>query len=190
MGERLGSLNLYSRVGRAFSEFDAALLRVYASLIASTIRLARDGREAREEAAGLIKAMESRSIIEQAKGIVMATGGGVSADEAFDFLVVSSQQRNIKLARLAKELVDLTSGADGVKAIARTRDYSRSRQGTSILTSSSCPDATTARLPGYAHSRRSRPQGMWGGACGRRVGEGLLNRGALSLNSSIRALIS
>nr|WP_271213457.1 ANTAR domain-containing protein [Rhodococcus wratislaviensis] len=147
MGDGLGSLNLYSRVGRAFSEFDAALLRVYASLIASTIRLARDGREAREEVAGLIKAMESRSIIEQAKGIVMATGG-VSADEAFDFLVVSSQQRNIKLARLAKELVDLTSAADGVKAIARKRDYSRLRQGTSILTSSSCPDATTARLPG------------------------------------------
>ena len=147
VGDGLGSLNLYSRIGSAFSEFDAALLRVYATLIASTIRLARDGREAREEVAGLIKAMESRSIIEQAKGIVMATGG-VSADEAFDFLVVSSQQRNIKLARLAKELVDPTSGADGVKAIARTRDYSRSRQGTSILTSSSCPDATTARLPG------------------------------------------
>jgi hypothetical protein len=111
VGDGTGSLNLYSRVDWAFSEFDAALLRVYTTLIASTIRLARDGREAREEVAGLIKAMESRSIIEQAKGIVMATGG-VSADDAFAFLVVSSQQRNVKLARLAQELVDLTSGAD------------------------------------------------------------------------------
>ena len=110
VGDGTGSLNLYSRVGQSFSEFDAALLGVYTTLIASTIRLAREGRDAREEVAGLIKAMESRSIIEQAKGIVMATGG-VSADAAFDFLVVSSQHRNVKLARLAQELVDMTSGA-------------------------------------------------------------------------------
>ncbi|MFF2113577.1 ANTAR domain-containing protein [Rhodococcus koreensis] len=111
-GGGAGWLNLFSGAENAFSEFDAVLLQVYATLIESTIRLTGDGREAREEVAGLTRAMESRSIIEQAKGIVMATGG-VSAADAFDFLVVSSQKKNVKLALLAQEVVDLTTGADG-----------------------------------------------------------------------------
>ncbi|MDT2004807.1 ANTAR domain-containing protein [Rhodococcus opacus] len=107
-GGSAGSLTLYSPVAQAFSEFDAVLLRLYTSLITPTIQLAQDGRDARAEVAGLTKAMQSRSVIEQAKGIVMATGG-VSADDAFDFLVANSQQRNVKLNRLAQELVDLTT---------------------------------------------------------------------------------
>ncbi|SEE00836.1 ANTAR domain-containing protein [Rhodococcus jostii] len=109
IGDAAGSLTLYSPVAQAFSEFDAVLLRLYTNLITPTIQLAQGGREARAEIAGLTKAMQSRSVIEQAKGIVMATGG-VSADDAFDFLVTHSQQRNIKLHRLAQELVDLTTG--------------------------------------------------------------------------------
>jgi AmiR/NasT family two-component response regulator len=48
--------------------------------------------------------MESRAIIEQAKGVIIATSG-CSADEAFDLLRLQSQTENRKLRDIASELV-------------------------------------------------------------------------------------
>jgi AmiR/NasT family two-component response regulator len=62
--------------------------------------------ELREEVEGLRRALASRAIIEQAKGIVMATSG-CDADEAFRILVQQSQHQNRKLREVAAELVDL-----------------------------------------------------------------------------------
>jgi len=51
------------------------------------------------------QALRSRAIIDQAKGIIMAQNR-CSGEEAFQVLVRASQARNVKLARLAAQLVD------------------------------------------------------------------------------------
>jgi hypothetical protein len=51
------------------------------------------------------QAMESRAVIEQAKGIAMERYG-IRAEVAWAWLVRTSQQRNIKVRVLAQELVD------------------------------------------------------------------------------------
>jgi AmiR/NasT family two-component response regulator len=57
----------------------------------------------------LRKALSSRSLIEQAKGIVMAAKH-CSADEAFDHLVMLSNTSHRKLREVAAELVRSAGG--------------------------------------------------------------------------------
>ncbi|MGE2720423.1 PAS and ANTAR domain-containing protein [Mycolicibacterium celeriflavum] len=52
---------------------------------------------------------EHRAIIEQAKGVLMMTYG-ITAERAFDILVWRSQETNIKLRRLAAQVVDDFTG--------------------------------------------------------------------------------
>ncbi|NLG56548.1 MAG: GAF and ANTAR domain-containing protein [Rhodococcus sp.] len=103
--DNVGSLNLYSFDDRGLSDLDAALLRVYTTSVESTIVLAREAEHAYAELAGLKKAMATRAVIEQAKGIVMSLQR-IGADEAFEVLVTNSQHENIKLAALAQRIVD------------------------------------------------------------------------------------
>jgi hypothetical protein len=56
------------------------------------------------EVEGLRKAMESRAVIEQAKGIIMGSTG-CDADAAFGVLSKQSQYTNRKLREVAEELV-------------------------------------------------------------------------------------
>lgn len=58
-----------------------------------------------EELLGLREAMKRRAVIEQAKGIVMATCG-CGPQEAFRILVAQSQHENRKLRVVAGELVE------------------------------------------------------------------------------------
>jgi hypothetical protein len=96
-----GALNIFStapgRLGSQAAVDQALLLASHASLaVAHTeaVRLA-DLREAH-----LHRALESRDVIGQAKGILMHQRG-ISADEAFDLLRRTSQDLNVKLATLA-----------------------------------------------------------------------------------------
>jgi hypothetical protein len=57
-----------------------------------------------DEVAGLRRAMETRAVIEQAKGVIVATTG-CDPDTAFDLLCQQSQHENRKLAVIAAELV-------------------------------------------------------------------------------------
>jgi GAF domain-containing protein len=96
-GQRaLGALNLYAPEPRAFdqeSRSTGAVLSAHASV---AIVSASDERHLRA-------ALESRDLIGQAKGLLMATEG-LSADDAFDRLVRSSQLLNRKLVDVAREL--------------------------------------------------------------------------------------
>lgn len=99
-----GALNVYSaatgKLGDEATRDQALLLATHASLaLASTeaIRLA----ELRE--AQLRRALETRDLIGQAKGILMQRRG-LSADEAFDLLRHTSQNLNVKLTELAHTL--------------------------------------------------------------------------------------
>ncbi|MBC2637967.1 MULTISPECIES: GAF and ANTAR domain-containing protein [unclassified Rhodococcus (in: high G+C Gram-positive bacteria)] len=100
-----GTLNIYGTGDHGFSELDAVVLLVYTTAIEGLLRSARTVELARNEVTGLTRAMKTRAVIEQAKGIVMALQG-VSAEQAFEILVAQSQQEHVKLAEVARRIVD------------------------------------------------------------------------------------
>ena len=57
------------------------------------------------EAASLRRAMQSRAVIEQAKGILMGRDR-CTAEDAFDLLTRISPHRNVKLRDIAQTVVD------------------------------------------------------------------------------------
>jgi GAF domain-containing protein len=98
--ETLGALNVYGRRSAQFDARSETILDAFAAQAAVAGALA----EARVHAQQLEAAMESRSVIEQAKGIVMAATG-CDADTAFASLIQQSQHENRKLRDIAAELV-------------------------------------------------------------------------------------
>ncbi len=116
-GETSGALNVYSRARHGLDAADRdvlLLLATHASLaLAGTDAVTR----AQLQAAHLRKAIDSRDVIGQAKGIIMARRG-VSAEEAFDVLRRTSQDLNVKLADLARTLADRHTEID-LKAAGR-----------------------------------------------------------------------
>jgi GAF domain-containing protein len=102
-------LNLYSRQKASFSEADVELARTlaaYAAVALANIHLFESQRRVAEH---LERALESRGVIDQAKGILMAQRR-CTADEAFDALVDMSQRSNRKLRDVAEQLVHDTTG--------------------------------------------------------------------------------
>ncbi len=98
-----GALTVYSRRREGLTPADrdiALLLATHASLaLASTHAVTT----AESRAVHLRKAIESRDVIGQAKGILMQRRG-ISAEEAFGVLRRTSQDLNVKLADLAQAL--------------------------------------------------------------------------------------
>jgi len=105
--ETVGALNIYARTRNAFGE-DAhqiaphlagypAVAMANASLYVTTATLSEQ----------MSKAMDSRAVIEQAKGILMGERR-CSADDAFAILTKISQDANRKLRDVATALVDQT----------------------------------------------------------------------------------
>ncbi|MDI9916023.1 GAF and ANTAR domain-containing protein [Rhodococcus sp. IEGM 1379] len=105
----LGTLNLYSRDNRGFTGTDVALVQLFA--IASAYALHNSQRLALvgKRVADLELALESRGIIDQAKGIIMGTRH-VDADHAFSILIQESQKSNIKLRVIAQQHIAAAVG--------------------------------------------------------------------------------
>jgi hypothetical protein len=96
-----GALNLYSASPNAFGEH----CRTMAGLFGIQAALLLFGAD---EAAHLQKAVDSRDLIGQAKGILMERFG-IDDEAAFGMLVKSSQDTNIKLTEVARWLTTETS---------------------------------------------------------------------------------
>lgn len=105
--EFVGSLNLYSEKPHGFGDFDVALLKVYTTASIAAIANARRYAKARKLANDLSVALDSRAVIDQARGILMARRG-ISAEQAFAELARESQNSNVKLRVLAARLVEST----------------------------------------------------------------------------------
>jgi GAF domain-containing protein len=108
-GEALGVLNLYAAQVGAFEDLDrveliAQIVTLTCVAITATLRNYGDVTLAEQ----LQTAMSSRSVIDQAMGIVMATEHCTAAD-AFALLRGISQTRNVRLADIAKDLVARTA---------------------------------------------------------------------------------
>ncbi len=69
----LGTLNLYSHDLRGFTGADVALLQLFAVTSAYALHSSQRLDIARKHAMDLERALESRGVIEQAKGIIMGT---------------------------------------------------------------------------------------------------------------------
>ncbi|KGN40951.1 GAF and ANTAR domain-containing protein [Knoellia aerolata] len=110
--ECVGALNLYGREPHAFDAFEAGLARVAAARVADAVVAVIRLEGALRLAGQLEQAMASRAVIEQAKGVLMAVRG-IDEHEAFDWLRMTSQNRNVKLRSLAEQVVAGVTGGLG-----------------------------------------------------------------------------
>ncbi|MFL6040788.1 MAG: GAF and ANTAR domain-containing protein [Gaiellales bacterium] len=109
------SLNLYARQTPKPAEPGASTAEAFADQIAIAMQAVEAHRTTAKLAAGLQEAIQSRAVIEQAKGILIAQHGG-SPDDAFERLRELSQHSNIKLRDVARRIVEEHSARTNNKA--------------------------------------------------------------------------
>ena len=111
-----GALNVYSSRPDAFDDGArdlAFLLATHASLALALAHSRRDLAKAETMGVNLRAALDSRTVISEAVGILMARRA-LTAEEAFEVLKRTSQNRNVKLARLAGILTHAPEIADRI----------------------------------------------------------------------------
>jgi PAS domain S-box-containing protein len=113
--ERTGVINLYSSETAAFATQTVRVGEMVASAVAAVLRDVSERASLQALIHHLERALHSRAVIEQAKGIVIAHHGG-TADEAFARLVAFSSRQNVKLRDLA-ELIVREGGTTPLKGL-------------------------------------------------------------------------
>jgi GAF domain-containing protein len=103
--QTIGALNIYGTDETPFDEATRELAAAFASYAAVAVANAGVYATTATLAANLQRALDSRAVIDQAKGILMARHG-LSADAAFDHLAKQSQDTQRKLRDIAADLVD------------------------------------------------------------------------------------
>jgi GAF domain-containing protein len=101
----VGAMNVYAHARDAFDPRAQRLGELFSVPAAVSVHNARALFQAHRLAGELQSAMDSRSVIDQALGVVMSRTGGTEK-EAFDGLALRSQNLNLKLSALAQQLVD------------------------------------------------------------------------------------
>jgi len=101
----VGALNVYGTGEGPFDETTAELATAFASYAAVAVANAGLYASTATLAGNLQKALDSRAVIDQAKGILMG-GHHCSPDAAFDLLVRQSRDTNRKLRDIAQDIVD------------------------------------------------------------------------------------
>lgn len=100
---RSGALNIYARQPHAFDEDSRSAALQFAPFAAAAIANMHAYEDARTMADNLQTALESRAVIEQAKGILMERHK-LTPDQAFHHLATASQHTNVKLRDVADHL--------------------------------------------------------------------------------------
>ena len=103
-GDAKAALNLYSDTAHKFTDEVVERARAYAREASRSLRLAVRIAQHSEHVQDLTTAMESRTAIDVAIGIIMAQSR-CSQAEAFTILRKASSHRNIKLRDLAGQIV-------------------------------------------------------------------------------------
>jgi GAF domain-containing protein len=104
----IGALNLYATTTDPSDDAAQETMAQIAALAAATITAAMRHYDEATLTDHLRSALSSRSVIDQAMGIVMATQH-CTPDRAFDILRAVSQHRNIPIRQVAADLVAKTS---------------------------------------------------------------------------------
>ena len=102
----IGAMNLYAPVEAGFNTDDEVLGEDLAAAAGSVLGNVSAYWTAFELSQQLNEAMESRAVIEQAKGILMASNPQLSPDDAFAMLRKASQRENAKLRVIAQRIVE------------------------------------------------------------------------------------
>ena len=97
-------MNVYSHAKHAFDERAIRMGELYAVPAAVTVQNAKDLAQTRRLASQLQVALGSRSVIDQALGMVMSRAG-CGPEEAFERLKALSQCEHRKLSEVARHLV-------------------------------------------------------------------------------------
>ena len=107
-----GGLNIYAREPNSFDEDSRSAATRFAPYAAVAAGNLHAYRSARDTADNLRIALQTRGVIDQAKGILMGARR-CTAEEAFDILVRLSQQSQRKLRDVAQALVEQTTTGSG-----------------------------------------------------------------------------
>ena len=102
----VGALNFYSATTAGFSAEDEAVAADLATAASAVLGNAVAYWEAYDLSQQLTQAMQSRAVIEQAKGMLMAKSPELSSDDAFDLLRGASRREDVKLRDIAQRIVD------------------------------------------------------------------------------------
>jgi GAF domain-containing protein len=94
---RFGSLNAYTHTVDAFDDEDVAVIKLLAAHASVAISSSRMRGELHE-------ALGTRTTIGQAQGILMHAFG-INSDQAFAYMRRLSQDRNVKLFKIAQEII-------------------------------------------------------------------------------------
>lgn len=105
----VGAVNTYATRKDAFDRNSIAVGTALAAHITAALSFAETSHGHRLRADNLARAMRSRNVIEQAKGMIMAQQK-CSAEAAFQLLRKLSMDENIKLQDLAVSIVSSASG--------------------------------------------------------------------------------
>jgi GAF domain-containing protein len=103
--EMVGVINAYSTRIDAFAGVDIEIAELAAFAVGQVLHRIESTRALRDMVTNLRQALSSRSVIDQAKGILMARHG-YDAETAFTSLSEQSQQENIKVRDLAALLTE------------------------------------------------------------------------------------
>lgn len=102
----LGALNLYASAVRVWSEEDLAVAQVLADIATSYIINASERATMQRRADQLAQALESRVVIEQAKGM-LAAERKVRPDDAFGLIRHHARNHNASVRSVAEAIVNL-----------------------------------------------------------------------------------
>lgn len=111
-GEVIGALNVYERQAGDFGDEQVATARILADVATGYIVNVRDLGRAQELAAQLQQALNSRVLIEQAKGF-LAAALALDVDTAFEVLRAYSRNNGTNIHQVAARVVDGTLSLEG-----------------------------------------------------------------------------
>jgi GAF domain-containing protein len=101
----VGAMNVYASAGNAFDDEAVQLGELFAGPAAIAVQHAQVLAQTRRLATQLQAALRDRSVVEQAVGITMSRSG-ISADQALSQLRGLSQDAHLKMAAVARTIVD------------------------------------------------------------------------------------
>ena len=117
----MGSLNIYDERTRNWSDGDVRAARVLADMAVGYVINASQLEQAERTREQLQEALESRVVIEQAKGM-LANANGITIDEAFGRLRRHARSSRLPLREVATAVVEsgleIPAGGSGHRAVA------------------------------------------------------------------------
>lgn len=105
-GTRLGALSVYATARREWSEDEVELAQVLADMATCYVAHASELERSRRTVEQLQEALESRVVIEQAKGM-LAAERGISVSEAFELIRGHARSHSASMRTVGEAIVNL-----------------------------------------------------------------------------------